>query len=273
MLEALEAPLADSRAAAVNIRLISCIGRQAKIGFCLQTRNSFNLLWSQCKSRFKIIEAKPLMSAQERRRNSEITTLDSLNPNLVLLARQSLTISLSATGSHYKWSLHTPSSHLFTDPTHQYHRVVLAVFGLALASMWRLYFSICTRPWLSVFSGGYQRQTRDSGTIKQNGPFSLSLIIHKRYIYYIFYLEWKWSEDEKQEYFTLAQKITTTYSLELSAGVCVCWLSGPGRQLCAAAAHCKCRQHCRVWQQRPHAPARDHARHAQQEGSLQLEKY
>ena len=99
MLEALEAPLADSRAAAVNIRLISCIGRQAKIGFCLQTRNSFNLLWSQCKSRFKIIEAKPLMSAQERRRNSEITTLDSLNPNLVLLARQSLTISLSATGS------------------------------------------------------------------------------------------------------------------------------------------------------------------------------
>ena len=44
MLEALEAPLADSRAAAVNIRLISCIGRQAKIGFCLQTRNSFNLL-------------------------------------------------------------------------------------------------------------------------------------------------------------------------------------------------------------------------------------
>ena len=45
MLEALEAPLADSRAAAVNIRLISCIGRQAKIGFCLQTRNSFNLLW------------------------------------------------------------------------------------------------------------------------------------------------------------------------------------------------------------------------------------
>ena len=193
-----------------------------KIGFCLQTRNSFNLLWSQCKSRFKIIEAKPLMSAQERRRNSELTTLDSLNPNLVLLARQSLTISLSATGSHYKWSLHTPSSHLFTDPTHQYHRVVLAVFGLALASMWRLYFSICTRPWLSVFSGGYQRQTRDSGTIKQNGPFSLSLIIHKRYIYYIFYLEWKWSEDEKQEYFTLAQKITTTYSLELSAGVCVC---------------------------------------------------
>ena len=47
MLEALEAPLADSRAAAVNIRLISCIGRQAKIGFCLQTRNSFNLLWCQ----------------------------------------------------------------------------------------------------------------------------------------------------------------------------------------------------------------------------------
>ena len=47
MLEALEAPLADSRAAAVNIRLISCIGRQAKIGFCLQTRNSFNLLWLQ----------------------------------------------------------------------------------------------------------------------------------------------------------------------------------------------------------------------------------
>ena len=44
MLEALEAPLADSRAAAVNIRLMSCIGRQAKIGFCLQTRNSFNLL-------------------------------------------------------------------------------------------------------------------------------------------------------------------------------------------------------------------------------------
>ena len=182
MLEAREAPLADSRAAAVNIRLISCIGRQAKIGFCLQTRNSFKLLWSQCKSRFKIIEAKPLMSAQERRRNSEITTLDSLNPNLVLLARQSLTISLSATGSHYKWSLHTPSSHLFTDPTHQYHRVVLAVFGLALASMWRLYFSICTRPWLSVFSGGHQHQTRDNET---NGPFSL--IIHKCYIYYILF--------------------------------------------------------------------------------------
>ncbi len=44
ILQALQAPLADSRAAAVNIRLISCIGRQAKIGFCLQTRNSFNLL-------------------------------------------------------------------------------------------------------------------------------------------------------------------------------------------------------------------------------------
>ena len=49
MLEALEAPLAASRAAAVNIRLISCIGRQAKIGFCLQTRNSFNLLCLQAK--------------------------------------------------------------------------------------------------------------------------------------------------------------------------------------------------------------------------------
>ena len=49
MLEALEAPLADSRAAAVNIRLISCIGRQAKIGFCLQTHNSFNLLCLEYK--------------------------------------------------------------------------------------------------------------------------------------------------------------------------------------------------------------------------------
>ena len=35
MLEALEAPLADSRAAAVNIMLISCIGRQAKSDFAL----------------------------------------------------------------------------------------------------------------------------------------------------------------------------------------------------------------------------------------------
>ena len=56
MLEALEAPLADSRAAAVNIRLISCIGRQAKIGFCLQTRNSFNLLcaWYGVLSQLKV---------------------------------------------------------------------------------------------------------------------------------------------------------------------------------------------------------------------------
>ena len=39
------------------------------------------------------------MSAQERRRNSEATTFESDNPNLALLARQSLTISLSANGS------------------------------------------------------------------------------------------------------------------------------------------------------------------------------
>ena len=41
MLQALQAPLADSRAAAVIIRLILCISRQAKIGFCLQTPNNF----------------------------------------------------------------------------------------------------------------------------------------------------------------------------------------------------------------------------------------
>ena len=60
----------------------------------------------------------------------------------------------------------------------QYHGAVLAVFGLALV-LWgeASTLHVCTRSWLSVFSGGHQHQTRDNET---NGPFSL--IIHKWYI-------------------------------------------------------------------------------------------
>ena len=54
---------------------------------------------SQYKSRLRIIEARPFIRAQDRILNSDAITLESLRPNLELLARHSLTISLSATGS------------------------------------------------------------------------------------------------------------------------------------------------------------------------------
>merc|ERR1712155_161173 len=54
---------------------------------------------SQLNSLFWIIEARPLIRAQDRSRNSEAITRESCNPSLELFARQSLTISFSANGS------------------------------------------------------------------------------------------------------------------------------------------------------------------------------
>ena len=47
---------------------------------------------SQYKSRLRIIEARPFIRAQDRILNSDAITLESLRPNLELLARHSLTV-------------------------------------------------------------------------------------------------------------------------------------------------------------------------------------
>ena len=77
---------------------------EIKAGLHLYIITSLRLsIWlsvsSQYKSRLRIIEARPFIRAQDRILNSDAITLESLRPNLELLARHSFTISLSATGS------------------------------------------------------------------------------------------------------------------------------------------------------------------------------
>ena len=100
----------------------------------------------------------------------------------------------------------------WTGPTH-IDTISQGYVGLALLVLWGLHLQsphlhspVCTRPWLSVFSGGYHHHTRDSGTMKHS---AISLIIQNDTYILFCYLEWKWSDDGKQEFFTSA--LTTNY--------------------------------------------------------------